>query len=87
MTGRWIPRSKAAKRLGISLAELDALVDTKALHQEFVGGDHDAISEESVARVEAERARRPVPRDPDNPAERLMTAADEDEFQRGKEEL
>jgi excisionase family DNA binding protein len=89
MTGRWLQPAKAAERLGIPRAELDRLIADGVIHLLRVAGDHYAIPETDVNAVLAERAaaRPVVPRDPDNPAEGLMTAYDEDEFQRGKEDL
>jgi excisionase family DNA binding protein len=85
MTGRWLQPAKAAERLGISRAEVDRLIAGGVLHLLRVAGDHYAIPEQDIDAVLAERAKRPVPRDPDNPAEQQMTPSDDYDYERERE--
>lgn len=82
MTGRWFQPYEVAELLGVDVGEVRALIAARKLRLELVHTDHYAISEQDVNAVLAERARRPVPRDPDNPAEAEMTPADEDDYDR-----
>lgn len=95
MTGRWLTVSQTVTRIFNATGRL--LTAEDVLRLALRGGpgglvvaeshEHTRVLEQSVLDYIAAHACRPVPRDPDNPAERQMTAADEDEFQRGKEDL
>lgn len=93
MTGRWLTVSQTITRIYNATGRLLTAEDVLRLALRSgpdglvvaESHEHTRVLEQSVLDYIAERARRPVPRDPANPAESLMTAADEDEFQRGKE--
>jgi hypothetical protein len=54
MTGRKFTRTDAAKRLGKSLPEVDALIAAEVLRLESIAGDHDVIPEQEIDRYERE---------------------------------
>ncbi|TDD54536.1 hypothetical protein E1286_04925 [Nonomuraea terrae] len=57
MTGRWWTRTAAAKRLGKTLDEVEALIASGDLHLESIAGDHEVISQASVEQYEREHPR------------------------------
>ncbi|SEN89101.1 hypothetical protein SAMN05660976_08547 [Nonomuraea pusilla] len=73
MTGRWMTRTAAAKRLGKTADEIEALIASRELHLQSIAGDHEAISEASVERYLAE-----------HPAEEPLPLWIEDEYRRGQ---
>lgn len=80
MTGDWMPRCRAARRLGnLTDWEVGALVDVGVLEQQDVCGDHLSISGESVRTLLSITAR--VRRGPKLPAHI------EDEYERSKGDL
>lgn len=51
-TTRWLTYSAVATRLGMTVQEVERLAERGLLERRFVGGDHYAISEQSMATYE-----------------------------------
>lgn len=75
MTGRWYTRTAAARRLGKTLDEIEALIASEDLDLQSIAGDHEVISETSIEDYERRHSKPAVGRwsasdEPDSFADR-----------------
>ncbi|MFF0864221.1 hypothetical protein ACFYUV_20855 [Nonomuraea sp. NPDC003560] len=80
MTGVWLTRTAVARRLGITRDQVEDLIAADVLHLESIAGDHEVISEQSVADYERTRERRPSVRGGDP-----LPLEIEDEYWKGQD--
>lgn len=57
MTGRKFTRTDAARRLGKTLGEVEALIASGDLRLEDIAGDHEVIPEQEITRYERDHPR------------------------------
>jgi hypothetical protein len=62
VTGRKFTRTAAAKRLGLSRDEIDALIANGSLSPEWIAGDHEVIPEQAIEAYERKHPRPTVAR-------------------------